>query len=177
MQGVFGEKKIEEEYSLYNHPVDDDADEGYLESIIEEIDAEDEEDKEMREKIKGIEKNIQEKKNKLEETQRYISEITTKINQNQIKDTDEKGIESEKTKDDDIIKEEDHQEEVNSDDDEDLAQYLENHDNEDNDEDETDDVYKNFEENITLVKLRDKIKLLKHRWEASLGYTLFWKSI
>ena len=179
MQGVFGEKKIEEEYSLYNHPIDDDADDGFLGSIIEEVEAEDEEDKEMREKIKLIENNIHEKKSKLEQTQKYISEITTKINQNQIKEvnTEIKDSTSEKEEENDAIKEEE-KDEVNSDDDEDLAQYLENLENDDTDgeEEKTDEVYKKFEENITLVKLRDKIKLLRYRWEASLGYTLFEKA-
>ena len=177
MQGVFGEKKIEEEYSLYNHPVDDDVDEGYLESIIEDADAEDEEDKEFRDNVKVIESNIPEKKKKLEETQRYISEITTKINQNnvpEISTEDKVGIiKVDKVKNEEI--KEENQEEINSEDEEDLAQYLENHDDEE--DEQTDEKYKEFEENITIVKLRDKIKLLKHRWEASLGYTLFWKDI
>lgn len=163
MQGILGEKhsgekKIEEGYSLYNHPVDDDLDDGYLESIMEDVDAEDEEDKELRE-------NIRAKRKKLEETKQYITEITTKINRNDISELSSNAKSEEVKLDDvaesDVIKEE-HQEEINSEDEEDLAQYLENQDDEE-DEEEMDEVYKNFEENITLVKLRDKLKLLRHR--------------
>lgn len=68
MKGILtGEKKIEEEYSLYDHPVDDDQEDEYLESIIEEADAEDEEDKEFKENLKAIDEEIHNKKKKLEE--------------------------------------------------------------------------------------------------------------
>lgn len=177
MQGIFGDKKkIEEEYSLYDKPVDDDVDDGYLESIIEE-DNEDEEDKDFRENLKGIDKIIQEKRNKLEETQREIQEITVNINQKM--DVLEEEVEdfpnTTTAKPSEAIKEEEDQEEVNSEDEEDLAQYLEDQDDED-EEEETDEVYTKFEENQALVKLRDKIKMLRHRCEAGLGYTLFEKA-
>jgi hypothetical protein len=73
MQNIFGDtKKIEEEYSLYDHPVDDDMDDELLESIIEDVDAENEEDKEFKENIVAIDMRIQEKHAKLAETQRQM---------------------------------------------------------------------------------------------------------
>lgn len=131
-QNINGEmKKIEEDYSMYDKPVDDDENEDdLLESIPEEADAEDEDDK---------------------------GDKTKKNRSKSPKEGDD-----------------DHQPNNESEDEEKIANYLENQDEES--EEETDDLYKAFEENKTLVKLDDKIKLLKHRCEAGLGYSLYEKA-
>lgn len=179
MQKIFGDKKIEEEYSLYDKPIDGDMDDEFLESIIEDVDAEDEEDREFKENIKAIDKKIQEKKIKLEETQRQMQELTLnhhpRPSKVEIKRNESKEFpKTEKTIESSTIKEgEGNNEEESSEDEEELAQYLEE---QDDDEEEPGQVYKAFEENQTLVKLHDKIKMLKHRCEAALGYTLFEKA-
>lgn len=163
MQNIFGDKKkIEEEYSLYDHPVDDDMDDELLESIIEDVDAENEEDKDFKEKIIAIDMRIKEKQVKLAETQKQMQKITFTIDKSK----------PETPPQDIAVKEEDKDD--SDSDDEELAHLLE--DNDDEEDEEPTHVYKAFEENRVLVKLRDKIKMLKHRCEAALGFNLFEKA-
>jgi hypothetical protein len=131
MENIFGDKKkIEEDYSMYDKPEDDDLDDEFLESIKEE-DIEDEEDKELLEKTKAIDKNLQ-----------------SLIKQNASEKSSDSG--------------------------EEFAKLLEEDDDED--EEEQDELYDKFEQNQTLVKIIDKIKLLRHRCESALGYTLYEKA-
>ena len=118
--------KIEEDYSLYDQPIDDDDnDDEALEPIPEEDDAEDEDDK-----GDGTKKRPHSR-----------SPNNSEGNNGEIDSENEE-----------------------------IAHYFENQD--EDSEEETDDLYKAFEENKTLVKIQDKIKLLRHRCEAGLGYTL-----
>ena len=166
MQNIFGDKKnIEEEYSLYDQPEDDDHDEEHLERIEEDIEAEDEEDKELKENIKAIDQQIKKKKIKLEETQKQMQSLTLQFDQ---KESSEIDSEDSPVKNKAVSEHNDSSEE-------DLAQYLEENEEDEEDEEQA-EVYKKFEENKIVVKIMDKIKMLKHRCEAALGYTLFEKA-
>lgn len=150
MQNIFGDKKIEEEYSLYDQPDEDDKEDELLESIMEDIVAEDEDEKDFRENMKEINQQIQEKQNKLEETQSQIDSlsISRPLDFEEKENTEEEGATENKS----------------SEDDEELEQLWGGDDEEDDEEEEEHDkVYKAFEDNKTLVKLGDKIKNLKHR--------------
>lgn len=166
MQLMFNEKKkIEEDYSLYDHPIDDDIDDEYLESIIEDIDAEDEEDKEFKETIRAIDKKI-----KVQELTLTRGLKKKDLNISEIKEDQREDIVEEESE----IKDEDSNQDNSSDEGEELAHYLE--ENDDDEDEEPCEVYKAFEENQTMIKIRDKIKMHKHRCEAALGYNMYEKA-
>lgn len=162
MVNIFGDKKkIEEDYAFYDQPVEDDKEDELLESIMEEVDAEDEEEKDFREDIKELDRQIQQKQDKLEETASQMNDLTgTKPFEMDESEEGEDNLEDEKSSDD-----------------EEFAEIWEGKEESDGDEEEKHKkVYKSFEEKKTLVKLSDKIKMLKHRCEASLGFTLYEKA-
>ncbi len=152
MVNIFGEKKkIEEDYAYYDQPIEDDKEDELLESIMEEVDAEDEEEKEFRQDIQNIDREIQHKQNKLDQTGSLGSE-------GEIGKTMEFGDSEDGSMEDD----------KSEDDDEEIEEIWAGKDESDTDEQTMGDkekkkVYKKFEDQKTLVKLRDKIKMLKHR--------------
>lgn len=140
---------------MYEDAKDDDDLEQIVEDAIAEEAGEQEELDSLKKEISSIDNNIKMKQEKLGTTQRNIQLLT-------------RTIKVETTQQPEELKEQETNDEDNSDDEE-LAQYFENQ-NDSEDEEETQEVIDPKEE--TLIKLKDKISLLRYRIEAGLGTTL-----
>ena len=109
-----------------------------------------------------INNEIGEKRDVLGESQSVIDTLTMTLRYDQTQKIET--LEEEKVEDEG---------EEDSESDEELAQYLEDNDNSDDDDDDYPEEEERNPYEETLIKLKDKIGLLKHRCESGLGITLF----
>lgn len=160
----YKQRRIIEDRSI-DDEVDDDDDE--LEGIEEDPRGEDHGDEELamiKNQINMINDEIGEKKDVLGQSQSVIEQLTMTLRYEQ----------TQKIEPLEETKEEEEEGEEDSESDEELTQYLQDDDGSDDDDLPEEEERNPYEE--TLIKLKDKIGLLKHRCESGLGIILFEKA-